>query len=81
MLYLYNFEVTYWDDGCQSIAKGIAAGRTYSEALDAVVGYYDDEHIEEIKLGIVDDTEGGLLITDIIIPNPIKQSKQLQEEK
>lgn len=82
MLYLYNFEVKYWDDltSGQSIAKGIVAGHTYSEALDATVGYYGDENIHEIKLGIVEDTEGGLLITDII-SNPIKQPKQLQEEK
>ena len=84
MLYLYNFEVTYWDDltGGQSIGKGIVAGHTYSEALEAAVGYYGDENIHAIKLGIIEDTEGGLLITDIA-PAITKQPKQhqLQEER
>lgn len=77
MLYLYNFEVTYWDDLANdpSVAKGIVAGHTYSEALEATVRYYGDENIHAIKLDIIADTEGGLLITDII-PNPTKQSQQ-----
>lgn len=82
MLYLYNFEVKYWDDDTnrQSIAKGIVAGHIYSEALDTVIEYYAEENVIEIKLSFVDDSDNGLLVQDII-PNPIKQSKQLQEEK
>lgn len=82
MLYLYNFEVKYWDDFtcCQSAAKGIVAGHTYSEALDTITEYYGEENIQEIRLSLVEDSDNGLLVTDII-PNPIKQSKQLQEEK
>lgn len=82
MLYLYNFEVTYWDDFacCPSAAKGIVAGHTYSEALDTVAEYYGENNIHAIKLSIVEDSDNGLLVQDII-PNPIKQSKQLQEER
>lgn len=72
MLYLYEFEVKYWDEDacCNSITKGIVAGHTYSEALDTVVTYYGDEFVIEIKLGMMENTENGLLITDT------KQSKQ-----
>ena len=83
MLYLYNFEVTYWDDDAnrQSAAKGIVAGHTYSEALDTVIEYYAEENVISIRLSFVDDSDNGLLVQDIV-PNPIKQPKQqLQEER
>lgn len=74
MLYLYKFDVKYCneDAGHDSIIRGIVAGHTYNEAFDAAVEYVGEENIIKIQLELIEDTEGGLLVQDII-PNPTNQ--------
>lgn len=49
---MYRFEVNFWDEDIQQhgLEKGIAAGATYSEAIDRVVEYYGKSNIIDIKI-------------------------------
>lgn len=74
MLYLYKFDMRYVNEdvGHDSILRGIVSGYSYGEALNTAIDYVGEENIIKIQLELIEDTEGGLLVQDII-PNPTNQ--------
>lgn len=74
MLYLYNFEVKYYNEDVDhpSIMKGIVAGESYREAFCTVAEFVGQPDILKIQLEIIADTEDGLLIQDLILNPPLQ---------
>lgn len=67
MLFLYNFEVKYYDESTDRDAtgKGIVAGYNYGEALATVTKYVGEENVIKIQLAQIEDSEGGLIFQDL----------------
>ena len=74
MLFLYNFEIEYYDESTSRDAtgKGIVAGYNYGEALATVVKYVGEENVIKIQLAQIEDSESGLIFQDLT-PNQNNQ--------
>ena len=67
-IWFYNFSVRFWDDLdlCEKIETGITCGESFEIATKHLADNYDDRNILELKLSIIEDSEGAIIVENSI---------------
>ena len=61
---MFQFKVKWWCDNTEHTNCGIVCGRTYREAIDALVDYFGENEMTQCKLTPIGEGDNILIYKD-----------------
>lgn len=67
MMFFYFYKVEFWDDIAETIVEesGFLREKSYTDAVQAIVDWYDDDNINSMQISTVPEGDGPLTLTMI----------------
>ncbi len=63
MMWLYKYHIVFYDDIEYKMKSdcGIVAAETFAEAMTKIAGYFGENHIDEIEIKVIDNSQNGMM--------------------
>ena len=67
MMFFYFYKIEFWDNITETVIKesGFLREKSYTDAVQAIVDWYDDDNINSMQIFTVPDGDGPLTLSII----------------